>query len=563
MPWEYSENICEKWLRVKSWMNWYSITTRRIRTTRWKSKLVQVDRKLNETDANDDGDDDATPHFTACVTLHIEHTHKYIHWERASWACSLVPCTFHHTHIGSCSSLVRTPLTTIIMAIHVVVVSSTWLPPFTSSPSSCLSSSSPSSTSATSSSRSSTRRSWKTCATPLPTGVRAPTTSSTSPHLRFADDVLLFASSKEQLQRMLCEFKRSTQKVGPRIHPKRRKFSAIKAALTQTQKKEMEVWQEEKAWVGQMIMFQQQETTEIKNRNRAAWATFRKYRQELTSKNYMLKHRLQLFDAAITPTICYPSGTWAWYNRRNAKCSDSSYKQKEDTKRSWNTESRPVKKLITMTRAALLTKAKTDKALSLTTTRTATCHSRVDNVEEIDTTEIEEEDCVDYEKKEAPTKPKKRWERRRLDAGTRLTKNEMETGAKNYHTTEWEMVDKSCSMEPRTQLKIQDQQSDWKTKENMRRWHQRIPQICWRKETENLTKSSNQINKTWINTSKDQGRWALLEENSTKWLQKKDMKTIREWGNSQNRPARYVNGVRLSDEEVANITQRKVKRRSK
>ena len=28
-------------------------------------------------------------------------------------------------------------------------------------------------------------------------------------------------------------------------------------------------------------------------------------------KNYLLKHRLRLFDAAITPTICYASGTWA------------------------------------------------------------------------------------------------------------------------------------------------------------------------------------------------------------------------------------------------------------
>ena len=50
----------------------------------------------------------------------------------------------------------------------------------TSQPSSCLS---PSSISATSSSRSSTRRTWKTCATPLTTGVRAPTTSSTSPQV--------------------------------------------------------------------------------------------------------------------------------------------------------------------------------------------------------------------------------------------------------------------------------------------------------------------------------------------------------------------------------------------
>ena len=83
MPWEYSENMCEKWLRVKSGMN---CTTRRIRTTMWKSKIVQVNRKPNETSANDYGDDGATPHFTACVALHIEHTHEYIHWERASWA---------------------------------------------------------------------------------------------------------------------------------------------------------------------------------------------------------------------------------------------------------------------------------------------------------------------------------------------------------------------------------------------------------------------------------------------------------------------------------------------
>ena len=46
---------------------------------RRKVKLYEWDRKLNETDANDDGDDDATPHFTACVALHIEHIHKYIH----------------------------------------------------------------------------------------------------------------------------------------------------------------------------------------------------------------------------------------------------------------------------------------------------------------------------------------------------------------------------------------------------------------------------------------------------------------------------------------------------
>ena len=38
-------------------------------------------------------------------------------------------------------------------------------------------------------------------------------------NVRCADDVLLFASTKEQLQNMLCVFKHSTEKVGFKIHP--------------------------------------------------------------------------------------------------------------------------------------------------------------------------------------------------------------------------------------------------------------------------------------------------------------------------------------------------------
>ena len=63
--------------------------------------------------------------------------------------------------------------------------------------------------------------------------------------------------------------------------------------------------------LSELMTFQQQETTEIKSRIRAVWATVHKNRQELTSKNYLLKHHLRLFDAAVSPTVCYASGTWA------------------------------------------------------------------------------------------------------------------------------------------------------------------------------------------------------------------------------------------------------------
>ena len=58
------------------------------------------------------------------------------------------------------------------------------------------------------------------------------------------------------------------------------------------------------------ITFEEQETEEIKNRLKAAWAAFHKYRQELTSKDYLQCHRLCLFSMVITPTLTYASGTW-------------------------------------------------------------------------------------------------------------------------------------------------------------------------------------------------------------------------------------------------------------
>ena len=83
-----------------------------------------------------------------------------------------------------------------------------------------------------------------------------------------------------------------------------------------------------------------------------------------------------------------------------------------------------------------------------------------------------------------------------------------------------------------------------------KRWEDDINEFLKQveEETENLTESSNQIKKTWINTAKDRGTWTQLEENFAK------NSVTRTRRNSHNRPARYVNGVKLSDEEIADIT---------
>ena len=129
----------------------------------------------------------------------------------------------------------------------------------------------------------------------------------------------------------------------------------------------------------------------------------------------------------------------------------------------------------------------------------------------------------------------------------------METGAENCHITEREMVVKSCCMKPRTQLKLQDQQSDWEAR---KRWEDDINEFLKlvEDETENFIESSSQINKTWINTAEDRGRWTLLEENYTMTSEERHEYNTRMRRNSHNIPAGYDNGVKLTDEEVANIT---------
>ena len=113
-------------------------------------------------------------------------------------------------------------------------------------------------------------------------------------NLRFADDVMLFATSKEHIRKMMCDFKKATEKVRLKIHPDKTNILSNQSTINSDTEKHIEVGDmsieiltrnESVKYLGQRITFYQQETKEIKSRIRAAWATFHKYIQELTSKN--------------------------------------------------------------------------------------------------------------------------------------------------------------------------------------------------------------------------------------------------------------------------------------
>ena len=128
-------------------------------------------------------------------------------------------------------------------------------------------------------------------------------------NLRFADDVLLFSTSLVQLQKMMCDIKQSTERVGLKIHPDKTKILSNQCS---NRRKEVEIHNikveilsvcESANISGKQLRFSKQETAEIRNRIRAAWALFYRFRQELTAKSYFLPHRPRLFNMVITPTL--------------------------------------------------------------------------------------------------------------------------------------------------------------------------------------------------------------------------------------------------------------------
>ena len=115
---------------------------------------------------------------------------------------------------------------------------------------------------------------------------------------------------------MICDFKKSTECVELKINPDKTKIPSnhgsnkrMEATIDNIRVEVLPV-KECAKYFGRTITFEQQETTEIKSRVRAAWASFTKCKQELKSKSYLLRHILCLFNLVITPTLTYACGTW-------------------------------------------------------------------------------------------------------------------------------------------------------------------------------------------------------------------------------------------------------------
>ena len=142
--------------------------------------------------------------------------------------------------------------------------------------------------------------------------------NSTDPltNLRFADDVLLVATSKADVRKMLEDVQREAATFGLKLHMGKTKIlttdlASQKDGVTCAGKtvqilKEGE-WEK---YLGRKVSIEEFHATELDNRIAMGWGSFFRLKGALCNRKIPIRSRIALFDSSVTPCVLYACATW-------------------------------------------------------------------------------------------------------------------------------------------------------------------------------------------------------------------------------------------------------------
>ena len=135
-------------------------------------------------------------------------------------------------------------------------------------------------------------------------------------NLRFADDILLMATTRRQVKIMIEDLIAAAAEAGLSIHCGKTKImtnsSSSRGGMMKLEHGEVEVVPPagSSAYLGKTMNLQSVHDVEIAARIDRAWKKFFASKTDLCGRHVNLKSRLKLFNATVTPTLLYGSGSW-------------------------------------------------------------------------------------------------------------------------------------------------------------------------------------------------------------------------------------------------------------
>ena len=137
-------------------------------------------------------------------------------------------------------------------------------------------------------------------------------------NLRLADDILITARTLPQMKQMLQDVADAAKQVGLELHPDKTKILhnsvgygvGAKAADIRSMKIEILDKTQKAMYLGRILKPTEMQEEELKNRISKAWAKYNTHKADLTNERLPIELRLRLFNATVTPTMMYGSGSW-------------------------------------------------------------------------------------------------------------------------------------------------------------------------------------------------------------------------------------------------------------
>lgn len=138
-------------------------------------------------------------------------------------------------------------------------------------------------------------------------------------HLRFADDIVLFANTPEELTKMITELAAESEKVGLKINPEKTKLMTngeertIKIGLTRVD------YAQEFIYLGQLMAPYDNTNKEIERRISNGWRRYWSMKEVMKDKTLHIATKSKLFNTCILPILMYGCQTWSMSQKHTNK----------------------------------------------------------------------------------------------------------------------------------------------------------------------------------------------------------------------------------------------------
>lgn len=143
-------------------------------------------------------------------------------------------------------------------------------------------------------------------------------------NLRFADDIILFANTEDELQELLKELNEEGKKDGMKLNKKKTKIMCNEIARMKNRKGikiDGEIIEEvdEYKYLGKLLTPRNEMSVEMNQRITSGWRRFGQYSHFLKEKNLPTCLKRKIMNTVILPSLTYGAETWALTKHQTGK----------------------------------------------------------------------------------------------------------------------------------------------------------------------------------------------------------------------------------------------------